>query len=102
RQGRSPRVAVLALLPRDRVGPATPRPQHRRARRRRRARPPAHLRLRSRRDVIDDALAAELHASHPRVAAVGTYIVDILGRPVDHLPRGLTSRLLEEIRMTPA
>ncbi len=52
--------------------------------------------------MIDDALAAELRDSHPRVACVGTYIVDVLGRPVSELPRGQVSRRLEEIRMTPA
>jgi sugar/nucleoside kinase (ribokinase family) len=52
--------------------------------------------------VIDAGLAAELRESHPRVACVGTYIVDVLGRPVSELPRGQVSSLLEEIRMTPA
>src|ERR671929_1021536 len=37
-----------------------------------------------------------------RVACVGTYIIDVLGRPVSELPRGQTSRLLEEIRITVA
>jgi sugar/nucleoside kinase (ribokinase family) len=52
--------------------------------------------------VIDAARAEALRASHPRVACVGTYIVDVLGRPVDELPRGQVSKRLEEIRMTPA
>jgi sugar/nucleoside kinase (ribokinase family) len=52
--------------------------------------------------VIDDAAIAVLHGSHPRVASVGTYIVDILGRPVSELPRGQVSRFLDEIRITPA
>jgi sugar/nucleoside kinase (ribokinase family) len=37
-----------------------------------------------------------------RVACVGVYIVDVLGRPVDELPRGQSSRLLDEIRITVA
>jgi sugar/nucleoside kinase (ribokinase family) len=52
--------------------------------------------------VIDDAASAALHASHPRVASAGTYIVDVLGRPVAELPRGQVSLLLDEIRITPA
>jgi sugar/nucleoside kinase (ribokinase family) len=52
--------------------------------------------------MIDEALAAALRASHPTVACVGTYIVDVLGRPVSELPRGQVSSILEEIRMTPA
>jgi sugar/nucleoside kinase (ribokinase family) len=38
----------------------------------------------------------------PRVAAVGVYIVDVLGRPVESLPRGQTGHLLDEIRITVA
>ena len=41
-------------------------------------------------------------ARPPRVAAVGVFIVDVLGRPVESLPRGQTSHLLDEIRMTAA
>jgi sugar/nucleoside kinase (ribokinase family) len=52
--------------------------------------------------MIDATLAAVLRASHARVACVGTYIVDVLGRPVSELPRGQVSSLLDEIRMTPA
>lgn len=52
--------------------------------------------------MIDQALAAALRDSHPKAACVGTYIVDVLGRPVSELPRGQVSMLLEEIRMTPA
>jgi sugar/nucleoside kinase (ribokinase family) len=52
--------------------------------------------------MIDEMLAAELRDSHPTVACVGTYIVDVLGRPVAELPRGQVSSLLDEIRMTPA
>ena len=52
--------------------------------------------------MIDEALALELRDSHPRVACVGTYIVDVLGRPVSDLPRGQVSSLLDEIRMTAA
>jgi sugar/nucleoside kinase (ribokinase family) len=36
------------------------------------------------------------------VAAIGSYIVDVLGRPVSELPVGQSSRMLDEIRMTPA
>jgi len=52
--------------------------------------------------VIDEAAIAALHASHPRVACVGTYIVDVLGRPVSELPRGQQGSILDEIRITPA
>lgn len=52
--------------------------------------------------MIDGNLAAELRGSHPKVACVGTYIVDVLGRPVSELPRGQVSSILQEIRMTPA
>jgi sugar/nucleoside kinase (ribokinase family) len=52
--------------------------------------------------MIDEALAGGLRGSHPTVACVGTYIVDVLGRPVSELPRGQVSSILEEIRMTPA
>lgn len=52
--------------------------------------------------MIDEALAGELRGSRPVVACVGTYIVDVLGRPVSELPRGQVSSILEEIRMTPA
>jgi sugar/nucleoside kinase (ribokinase family) len=38
----------------------------------------------------------------PRVAAVGVYIVDVLGRPVSELPRGQNALLLDEIRITVA
>jgi sugar/nucleoside kinase (ribokinase family) len=41
-------------------------------------------------------------ARRPRVAAVGVYIVDVLGRPVASLPRGQTAHLLDEIRITVA
>lgn len=43
-----------------------------------------------------------LLASRPRVASVGIYIVDVLGRPVSALPVGQGSHPLDEIRMTPA
>jgi sugar/nucleoside kinase (ribokinase family) len=52
--------------------------------------------------VITETTIGALHASHPRVASVGTYIVDVLGRPVSELPRGQQSRILDEIRVTPA
>lgn len=52
--------------------------------------------------MINASLAAQLRGSRPRVACVGTYIVDVLGRPVSELPRGQVSSLLEEIRITVA
>jgi sugar/nucleoside kinase (ribokinase family) len=52
--------------------------------------------------MIGESLAAGLRGSRPTVACVGTYIVDVLGRPVSELPRGQVSMHLEEIRMTPA
>jgi sugar/nucleoside kinase (ribokinase family) len=47
-------------------------------------------------------LFAALRASTPKVAAIGTYIVDVLGRPVAELPVGQRGLLLDEIRLTPA
>jgi sugar/nucleoside kinase (ribokinase family) len=52
--------------------------------------------------MIDAAAIDALVASRPRVASVGIYIVDILGRPVSALPVGQRSHPLDEIRMTPA
>jgi sugar/nucleoside kinase (ribokinase family) len=52
--------------------------------------------------MIDHTLADTLKSSHPTVASVGTYIVDVLGRPVSELPRGQVSSLLDEIRITVA
>jgi sugar/nucleoside kinase (ribokinase family) len=52
--------------------------------------------------MIDGALADALRGSRPTVAAVGTYIVDVLGRPVSELPVGQSGLLLEEIAITPA
>jgi sugar/nucleoside kinase (ribokinase family) len=52
--------------------------------------------------VIDQAMRDALRASRPTVASVGTYIVDVLGRPVSELPRGQVSLMLDEIRITPA
>jgi sugar/nucleoside kinase (ribokinase family) len=52
--------------------------------------------------MIATARAAALRDSHPKVACVGTYIVDVLGRPVTELPSEQTSTYLDEIRMTPA
>jgi sugar/nucleoside kinase (ribokinase family) len=52
--------------------------------------------------MIDEARAAVLRESHPTVACAGTYIVDVLGRPVSELPRGQVSSRLTEIRMTAA
>jgi len=37
-----------------------------------------------------------------RVACVGVYIVDCLGRTIDDLPRGQVSRIIDEIRLTVA
>lgn len=37
-----------------------------------------------------------------RVACVGAYILDVLGRPVDELPRDQRARLIDEIRITAA
>lgn len=37
-----------------------------------------------------------------RVACVGVYIADVLGRAVDELPKGQTSRIIDEIRLTAA
>jgi sugar/nucleoside kinase (ribokinase family) len=51
---------------------------------------------------FDASIADALRFSRPTVACVGTYIVDVLGRPVAELPRGQVSMRLEEIRMTPA
>lgn len=50
--------------------------------------------------MTDQALISALRDSHPKVACVGTYIVDVLGRPVSALPHA--SAFLDEIRMTPA
>lgn len=38
----------------------------------------------------------------PRVVSLGVHIVDILGRPVSHIPPGQGRQLLEEIRITAA
>jgi sugar/nucleoside kinase (ribokinase family) len=38
----------------------------------------------------------------PRVVSLGVHIVDILGRPVSHIPPGQGRQLLEEIRVTAA
>jgi sugar/nucleoside kinase (ribokinase family) len=46
--------------------------------------------------------AAILSGRGPRVACVGVFIVDVLGRPVEALPRGQQSHLLDEIRITVA
>lgn len=40
--------------------------------------------------------------ARPRVAVVGVCVIDVLGRPVDELPRGQVAKLLEEIKLTPA
>jgi len=38
----------------------------------------------------------------PRVACVGIYILDVLGRPIDHLPDVQYTQVIEEIRITVA
>jgi sugar/nucleoside kinase (ribokinase family) len=40
--------------------------------------------------------------SAPRIACVGTYILDVLGRPIDSLPVTQQAVVIEEIRMTVA
>ena len=72
------------------------------ARRGHRARPRACATARTRRALIDAAAADALRGSHPEVVSAGTYIMDVLGRPVAELPRGQVSLLLDEIRPTPA
>jgi sugar/nucleoside kinase (ribokinase family) len=52
--------------------------------------------------VIDTAGADALRKSRPTVVAAGTYIMDVLGRPVAELPVGQVSLILDEIRPTPA
>lgn len=52
--------------------------------------------------MIDETHVAALRHSHPTVVAAGSYIMDVLGRPVAELPRGQHSLLLDEIRATPA
>ncbi len=52
--------------------------------------------------MIDETHVAALRDSHPTVVAAGSYIMDVLGRPVAELPRGQHSLLLDEIRATPA
>jgi sugar/nucleoside kinase (ribokinase family) len=52
--------------------------------------------------MIGPALGTALRESHPKVACVGTYIVDVLGRPVSGLPSEHGSAFVDEIRMTPA
>ena len=38
----------------------------------------------------------------PRIACVGIYILDVLGRPIDHLPDVQYTQVIEEIRITVA
>jgi sugar/nucleoside kinase (ribokinase family) len=52
--------------------------------------------------VIDSASADALRVSRPEVIAAGSYIMDVLGRPVAELPVGQVSLILDEIRPTPA
>jgi sugar/nucleoside kinase (ribokinase family) len=49
-----------------------------------------------------DGDSAALLKSRPAVIAAGTYIMDVLGRPVSELPRGQSGNRLEEIRATAA
>ncbi len=41
-------------------------------------------------------------ARRGRVVSLGVHIVDVLGRPVTHIPAGQGRQLLEEIRITAA
>jgi sugar/nucleoside kinase (ribokinase family) len=52
--------------------------------------------------AVASELEQVLRASRPRVACVGVYIVDVLGRPVSELPVGQKALILDEIRMTVA
>lgn len=52
--------------------------------------------------AVAPELERALRASRPRVACVGVYIVDVLGRPVSELPVGQNGVLIDEIRMTAA
>jgi sugar/nucleoside kinase (ribokinase family) len=52
--------------------------------------------------AIPAELEAALRSAAPRVACVGVYIVDVLGRPVSELPVGQRALILDEIRMTAA
>lgn len=38
----------------------------------------------------------------PRVAAIGIYLIDILGRPVDAIPQGQNTTISTEVRLTVA
>ena len=52
--------------------------------------------------MIDAAGSDALRASHPTVVAAGSYIMDMLGRPVSELPVGQVTLMLDEIRPTVA
>ncbi len=52
--------------------------------------------------AADEALAVMADKGAPRVACVGVYILDLLGRPIERLPRGQVSQLIEQIRVTAA
>jgi sugar/nucleoside kinase (ribokinase family) len=43
-----------------------------------------------------------IETSRRRVVSLGVHIVDILGRPVTHIPSGQGGLLLDEIRITAA
>jgi sugar/nucleoside kinase (ribokinase family) len=51
---------------------------------------------------MSEALDRALRDSRPRIACLGVYIVDVLGRPVSELPVGQRAIILDEIRMTAA
>lgn len=52
--------------------------------------------------MIDAADIDALRGSHPRVVVAGSYIMDVLGRPVTELPVGQVTLMLDEIRPTVA
>ena len=52
--------------------------------------------------MIAQADADALRASHPAVVTAGSYIMDVLGRPVSELPVGQVTLMLDEIRPTVA
>jgi sugar/nucleoside kinase (ribokinase family) len=52
--------------------------------------------------AVTPELEAALRASRPRIACVGVYILDVLGRPVSELPVGQRALILDEIRITAA
>src|SRR6202167_1488129 len=92
RPGAAARMARRGVL----AGPAgwlATHPERRRTRRRARGGAPAPLPVRRR------VMAG---ARHGRVVSLGVHIVDVLGRPVSHIPPGQGRLLLDEIRITAA